>query len=180
MSHRRTSQPIRGFHGSYHGPSAVHISAARRDQGAESRGPCRGAYRPHRNGQGRKIRHQKRRPCRLLGRQGTSPAHFRRTTERQVSLPYPPPFQDLRTLAGICAPARARSRIGSLGLFPPPRKVGGKRLWQWKEVERHLASDRRVASSPDDASGGYTGGDSGGSDAVGLKAAVSLPSSGPT
>ena len=26
-----------------------------------------------------------------------------------------------------------------LGLFPPPKKVGGKRLWQWKEVERYLA-----------------------------------------
>jgi hypothetical protein len=28
-----------------------------------------------------------------------------------------------------------------MGLFPAPKKIGGKRLWSWKEVERHVAGD---------------------------------------
>jgi hypothetical protein len=68
-----------------------------------------------------------------------------------VTLPYPPPFQDLRTLSEhICA---AESTIESWvrqGLFPPPRKIGGKNLWQWKEVERHLARANDLAASSND------------------------------
>jgi predicted DNA-binding transcriptional regulator AlpA len=66
-------------------------------------------------------------------------------------LPYPPPFQDLPTLAAhICAGESTIENWVKQGLFPQPRKVGGKRLWQWKEVERHLAQMTEAsASSPD-------------------------------
>ena len=58
-----------------------------------------------------------------------------------MSLPYPPPFQDLATLAEhICAGESPIENWVRQGLFPQPRKIGGKRLWQWKEVERHLAA----------------------------------------
>ena len=57
-----------------------------------------------------------------------------------MALPYPPPFQDLRTLSEhISAGESTIENWVKLGLFPAPRKVGGKRLWRWKEVERHLA-----------------------------------------
>jgi hypothetical protein len=68
-----------------------------------------------------------------------------------MSLPYPPPYQDLATLsAHICASESAIENWVRLGLFPPPRKVGGKRLWSWSEVERHLAANQLIASSPDE------------------------------
>jgi hypothetical protein len=69
-----------------------------------------------------------------------------------MSLPYPPPYQDLATLAEhICASENAIENWVRLGLFPPPRKVGGKRLWSWNEVERHLAGNKElVAASPDE------------------------------
>jgi hypothetical protein len=56
-----------------------------------------------------------------------------------MTLPYPPPFQDLATLsAHICAAESTIENWVRLGLFPEPKKLGGKRLWSWKEVERHL------------------------------------------
>lgn len=69
-----------------------------------------------------------------------------------MTLTYPPPFQDLRTLAAhICVGESTIENWVKMGLFPQPRKVGGKRLWQWKEVERHLARmTDATASSPDD------------------------------
>jgi predicted DNA-binding transcriptional regulator AlpA len=68
-----------------------------------------------------------------------------------MSLPYPPPFQDLRTLAAhICVGESTIEHWVKLGQFPAPRKVGGKRLWRWKDVERHLAvNDETGAASPD-------------------------------
>ena len=60
-------------------------------------------------------------------------------TER---LPYPPPFQDLATLAEhICAGESTIENWVKMGMFPKPRMQGGKRLWRWKDVERHLAAD---------------------------------------
>lgn len=69
-----------------------------------------------------------------------------------MSLPYPPPFQDLATLSEhVCAGESTIENWVKMGLFPAPKKVGGKRLWCWKEVERHLAADAgTVASSADD------------------------------
>lgn len=57
-----------------------------------------------------------------------------------MTLPYPPPFQDLATLSAHISVAESTiENWVKLGLFPLPKKVGGKRLWQWKEVEQHLA-----------------------------------------
>lgn len=65
-------------------------------------------------------------------------------------LPYPPPYQDLATLAlHLCAGERTIETWVKLGLFPAPTKIGGKNLWKWKDVERHLAD--RTASSPPSA-----------------------------
>jgi predicted DNA-binding transcriptional regulator AlpA len=68
-----------------------------------------------------------------------------------MSLPYPPPFQDLRTLAEhLCTGESTIENWVKLGLVPRPRKIGGKRLWQWKEVERFLAATEvAVAAVPD-------------------------------
>jgi hypothetical protein len=67
-------------------------------------------------------------------------------------LPYPPPYQDLATLAlHVCAGESTIENWVKLGLFPAPKKIGGKRIWCWKEVERHLAgSDSGMPSSADD------------------------------
>jgi predicted DNA-binding transcriptional regulator AlpA len=58
-----------------------------------------------------------------------------------MALPYPPPFQDLPTLAEhICVGESTIENWVRMGIFPSPVKQGGKRLWCWKEVERHLAA----------------------------------------
>jgi predicted DNA-binding transcriptional regulator AlpA len=68
-----------------------------------------------------------------------------------MSLPYPPPYQDIATLAEhICASESTIENWVRLGVFPEPKKVGGKRLWSWKEVERHLAANNLTAASPDE------------------------------
>jgi predicted DNA-binding transcriptional regulator AlpA len=56
-------------------------------------------------------------------------------------LSYPPPFQDLRTLAQhVCLGETTIEALVKAGKFPPPRKDKcGKRLWVWKEVEQFLA-----------------------------------------
>ena len=57
-------------------------------------------------------------------------------------LPYPPPWQDIATLAAhLCVCEATIENWVKLGQFPAPRKQGGKRLWRWKDVEAHLASD---------------------------------------
>jgi len=75
----------------------------------------------------------------------------RERAKEKMSLPYPPPYQDLATLSQhICAAESTIENWVRIGIFPQPRKVGGKRLWQWKEVERHLAKMNDAAdSSPD-------------------------------
>lgn len=66
-------------------------------------------------------------------------------------LPYPPPFQDLATLAvHICASERAIENWVKMGMFPPPKLQGGKRLWRWKDVEQHLAAERDAAPTTAD------------------------------
>lgn len=57
-------------------------------------------------------------------------------------LPYPPPFMDLPTLAEhICAGESTIENWVKMGTFPKPKLQGGKRLWRWKAVERHLADE---------------------------------------
>ena len=69
-----------------------------------------------------------------------------------MTLPYPPPFMDLHTLAEhICTAESTIEAWVRRGIFPPPRKVGGRNLWTWKEVVKYLARDNDVsASSPDE------------------------------
>ena len=68
-------------------------------------------------------------------------------------LPYPPPYQDIATLAAhLCVCESTIENWVKLGHLPPPRKIGGKRLWQWKEVEKYLAqTGNGVTASLDDA-----------------------------
>jgi hypothetical protein len=62
-----------------------------------------------------------------------------------MTLPYPPPFMDLATLAEhICCGESTIEKWVKEGILPEPRKVGGKRLWRWKEVEQHLALNPKV------------------------------------
>jgi predicted DNA-binding transcriptional regulator AlpA len=57
-------------------------------------------------------------------------------------LPYPPPFQDLPTLsAHVCMAESTIENAVKMGTFPKPKLQGGKRLWRWKDVERHLAAE---------------------------------------
>lgn len=66
------------------------------------------------------------------------------------ALPYPPPFQDLATLsAHICVGESTIENWVKIGLFPEPRKVGGKRLWSWKTVEKHLAAQGEPVGTSD-------------------------------
>jgi predicted DNA-binding transcriptional regulator AlpA len=65
-------------------------------------------------------------------------------------LAYPPPFQDLATLAEhICAGESTIEGWVKQGLFPEPRKIGGKRLWSWKAVEKHLAVQGEAVGTSD-------------------------------
>jgi hypothetical protein len=69
-----------------------------------------------------------------------------------MTLPYPPPFMDLRTLAEhICTGESTIEAWVRRGIFPAPQKVGGKNLWEWKKVQKHLArSDEQVSSLADE------------------------------
>ena len=54
-------------------------------------------------------------------------------------LPYPPPFQDIALLAQHLSVSESTvENWVRQGFLPPPRKVGGKRLWLWREVMEWL------------------------------------------
>jgi predicted DNA-binding transcriptional regulator AlpA len=56
-----------------------------------------------------------------------------------VRLPYPPPWQDISTLCGhTCLSEATVDKWVKLGLLPPPRQRGGKRMWKWSEVNAYL------------------------------------------
>ena len=56
------------------------------------------------------------------------------------STPYPPAWLDLATLSEwICSGESTIEKWVKEGKFPEPVMQGGKRLWRWKEVEKHLA-----------------------------------------
>jgi predicted DNA-binding transcriptional regulator AlpA len=68
-----------------------------------------------------------------------------------MTLPYPPPFQDLRTLAEhICTGESTIENWVRKGQFPAPRKNGGRNLWRWKDVEKWLARADDLAASSED------------------------------
>jgi predicted DNA-binding transcriptional regulator AlpA len=68
-----------------------------------------------------------------------------------TALPYPPPWQDKATLCEhLCASENTIDAWVRQGLLPPPRKIGGKLMWKWAEVDRHLEKRADgVQSSPD-------------------------------
>lgn len=60
-----------------------------------------------------------------------------------------PPFVDLATLAlHICAHENTIENWVRQGIFPAPRMQGGKRMWSWKEVEKHLAGGNAAEHAP--------------------------------
>lgn len=59
--------------------------------------------------------------------------------KQKRSLGYPPPWQDLATLAlhiSVC-PNTVDNWV-TQGILPPPRKRGGKLMWKWDEVDAWL------------------------------------------
>jgi len=59
-------------------------------------------------------------------------------------LPYPPPWQDIGTLAKhICAATTTVENWVASGILPPPRKRGGKLMWKWSEVDAWLTEGRK-------------------------------------
>lgn len=67
-----------------------------------------------------------------------------------TTLSYPPPIQDLPTLAAhTCLSASTIERMVKDGRFPAPRRQKcGKNLWVWAEVYKFLAApeDEEVAA----------------------------------
>jgi predicted site-specific integrase-resolvase len=58
------------------------------------------------------------------------------------TLPYPPPWQDAPTLAlHLSISDGTIDNWIRQGILPPPRMIGGKRMWEWSEVERRLRGD---------------------------------------
>jgi hypothetical protein len=69
-----------------------------------------------------------------------------------MTLAYPPPFMDLETLSDhICSAESTIENWVRMGLFPAPTKIRGKRLWCWKEVEKHLKNGIGSATQLPDA-----------------------------
>ena len=63
-----------------------------------------------------------------------------------MTLPYPPPWQDTVTLAAhISVSASTIDNWVAAGILPPPRKRGGKLLWEWSEVNDWLRNGRHDA-----------------------------------
>jgi hypothetical protein len=69
-------------------------------------------------------------------------------SKQRERLPYPPPFQDLRTLVlYVSLSKRTIEERVRLGQFPQQRHKFGKRLWVWKKVDGVLlAAPRRYRS----------------------------------
>jgi predicted DNA-binding transcriptional regulator AlpA len=56
-----------------------------------------------------------------------------------TDLPYPPPYQGVATLAEHLDVSESTiDNWVKLGQFPKPKKIGGKRLWSWREVRRYI------------------------------------------
>jgi predicted site-specific integrase-resolvase len=62
-------------------------------------------------------------------------------------LPYPPPWQDKETLAAhLSVSANTVENWSAQGKLPAPRKIGGKVMWKWSEVDERLTL---VGEGPD-------------------------------
>lgn len=57
------------------------------------------------------------------------------------TLPYPPPWMDAETLAAhLCCSSRTLDAWVLEGILPHPRKVRGKLMWKWSEVDNRLTN----------------------------------------
>lgn len=64
-----------------------------------------------------------------------------------MSLPYPPPWQDKNTLAEhLSVSSNTIENWSAQGKLPPPRKIGGRLMWKWSEVDEMLT---RGGEGPD-------------------------------
>jgi len=63
-----------------------------------------------------------------------------------------PPWQDGATLcAHLCISEGTLDNWVRQGILPEPRKVGGKRMWKWADVETRLSGDATLAPGEVDA-----------------------------
>lgn len=61
------------------------------------------------------------------------------------TLPYPPPWQDAPTLcAHLCISEGTIDNWVRDGVLPPAKMRGGKRMWEWVEVERRMRGDASI------------------------------------
>lgn len=61
------------------------------------------------------------------------------------TLPYPPPWQDAPTLcAHLCISEGTLDNWMRDGILPPARMRGGKRMWEWAEVENRMRGDAGI------------------------------------
>lgn len=72
------------------------------------------------------------------------------------SLPYPPPWQDAPTLcAHLCISDGTLDNWVRQGILPPARARGGKRMWEWSEVDRAMRGDPGIVPEHDLVRGVY-------------------------
>ena len=58
-------------------------------------------------------------------------------------LPYPPPWQDINTLAAhLCVSTNTIEKWAEGGIIPPPRRPGRKLMWKWSEVDEWLTAGK--------------------------------------
>ena len=60
-------------------------------------------------------------------------------------LPYPPPWQDAPTLcAHLCISDTTLDTWVRQDILPPAKVRGGKRMWEWSEVEQRMRGDAGI------------------------------------
>jgi excisionase family DNA binding protein len=61
---------------------------------------------------------------------------------------YPPPYQDAKTLArNLCCSVSTIWKWVHEGHLPAPRRIGGKTMWRWEDVDNCLTGRQ---GTPDD------------------------------
>lgn len=67
------------------------------------------------------------------------------------TLPYPAPWQDTPTLcAHLCISEGTLDNWIKQGLLPPAKQRGGKRYWEWAEVDRLMRGDAGIVPEQQD------------------------------
>jgi len=66
------------------------------------------------------------------------------------NLPYPPPWQDAPTLcAHLCISDTTLDAWVRQDILPPAKVRGGKRMWEWAEVEGRMRGDVGIVPEQD-------------------------------